>query len=222
MKPLRPLALLGGTFDPVHLGHLRAAWEASEALDADVRVVPLNIPPHRPAPIASPAQRLAMLRAALAGQHRLALDMRELARPGPSYTRDTLVSLRHDVGSLQPLVWLIGADAFAALATWHRWRELFELAHFGVLTRPGHIPPFPPELAEALAGREVAGARTLRESPAGGVLRIAITPLGISATRIRTLLREGREPRWLLPDAVLTDRALLAPYRQSQDSSPGV
>lgn len=222
MKPLRPLALLGGTFDPVHLGHLRAAWEASETLDADVRLVPLNVPPHRTAPVANPAQRLAMLQAALAGQDRLALDTRELARPGPSYTRDTLVSLRHEVGSLRPLVWLIGADAFAGLATWHRWRELFELAHFGVLTRPGHVPPFPPELVEVLTGREVAGAGNLCERPAGRVLRIAITPLEISATRIRTLLREGREPRWLLPDTVLAIPALLTPYRQPQDLPPGV
>ncbi|HET9835038.1 MAG TPA: nicotinate-nucleotide adenylyltransferase [Rhodanobacteraceae bacterium] len=209
---MRPLAILGGTFDPVHLGHLRAAWEASEALDAEVRLMPARVPPHRPAPVASAQQRVAMLRAALAGQDRLRLDTRELDRNGPSYTFDTLTALR-DEAAARPLVLLIGSDAFAGLPSWHRWRELFALAHFGVLSRPGHLPTLAPELAVETAGREVIGADALHASPAGRVLRIAITQLEISATRIRALLREGREPRWLLPDALFSDPALLAPYR---------
>ncbi|MGN6313757.1 MAG: nicotinate-nucleotide adenylyltransferase [Rhodanobacteraceae bacterium] len=209
---MRPLAILGGTFDPVHLGHLRAAWEASEALDAEVRLVPAHVPPHRPAPVASALQRVAMLRAALAGQDRLALDTRELDRNGPSYSFDTLAGLRGEVG-MRPLVLLIGSDAFAALPDWHRWRELFGLAHFGVLTRPGHLPSLPPELAAEMAQREVANADALRTTSNGRVLRIAITQLEISATRIRALLREGHEPRWLLPDALFADPALLEPYR---------
>lgn len=209
---MRPLAILGGTFDPVHLGHLRAAWEASEALDAEVRLVPAHVPPHRPAPVASAPQRVAILRAALAGQDRLALDTRELDRNGPSYTFDTLTALRREIGA-RPLVLLIGSDAFAALPTWHRWRELFDLAHIGVLTRPGHVPPLPVELAEAIGSREVADPSILRASAAGSVVRMAITQLEISATRIRALLREGREPRWLLPEVVLANPELLAPYR---------
>jgi nicotinate-nucleotide adenylyltransferase len=209
---MRPLAILGGTFDPVHLGHLRAAWEVSEALGAEVRLMPAHVPPHRPAPVASAQQRVALLRAALAGQDRLMLDTRELDRDGPSYTFDTLTALRAEIGA-RPLVLLIGSDAFAALPAWHRWRELFELAHFGVLTRPGHVPSLPPELAAEVARREVTGADVLRAHPNGCVLRIAITPLEISATRIRALLREGRDPRWLLPDALFADPALLAPYR---------
>jgi nicotinate-nucleotide adenylyltransferase len=210
---MRPLAILGGTFDPVHLGHLRAAWEAAEALDAEVRLVPAHVPPHRPAPTANPQQRVAILRASLAGQERVSLDMRELDREGPSYTVDTLASLRDEIGPQRPLALLLGADAFTLLPTWHRWRELFGLAHVGVLTRPGHVPPLPGELAEAIARRETKDAQALRASSAGRVLRIAITPLEISATKIRTLLREDREPRWLVPDAVLADPALLAPYR---------
>ena len=209
-----PLAILGGTFDPVHLGHLRAAWDAAEALDAEVRLIPANVPPHRPAPVASARQRAAMLRAALAGQDRLTLDTRELDRDGPSYTFDTLTSLRDEIGARRPLVLLIGADAFALLPTWHRWRELFDLAHIGVLTRPGHVPPLPDELSEAIASRETKDVQALRANAAGHVLRIAITPLEISATKIRALLREGREPRWLLPDALLADPELLALYRQ--------
>lgn len=209
---MSPLAILGGTFDPVHLGHLRAAWEASEALAAEVRLMPAHVPPHRPAPVASAQQRVAILRAALAGQDRLALDTRELDRNGPSYTFDTLSGLREEIGA-RPLVLLIGSDAFAALPTWHRWRELFDLAHFGVLTRPGHVPSLPLELATEMAQREVTGADALRATPTGRVLRIAITQLEISATRIRALLREGSEPRWLLPDALFADPGLLAPYR---------
>src|SRR5690242_9784521 len=212
MNRIQPLAILGGTFDPVHLGHLRAAWEASEALDAEVRLMPAHVPPHRPAPVASAQQRVAILRAALAGQGRLMLDTRELDRNGPSYTFDTLVSLRAEINE-RPLVLLIGSDAFAGLPSWHRWRELFGLAHFGVLTRPGHVPPLPPELTAETARREVLRADALCSNPHGHVVRIAITQLEISATRIRALLREGREPRWLLPEAVLASPELLAPYR---------
>jgi nicotinate-nucleotide adenylyltransferase len=213
MNHTLPLAILGGTFDPVHLGHLRAAWEAAEVLDAEARLVPANVPPHRSAPIANAQQRAAILRAALAGQERLKLDTRELDRDGPSYTFDTLGSLREEIGTQRPLVLLLGADAFALLPTWHRWRELFDLAHIGVLTRPGHVPPLPDELSEAIASREVQDAQALRASAAGRVLRIAITPLKISATKVRALLREGHEPRWLLPDGVLAHPELLAPYR---------
>jgi len=212
MTSIQPLAILGGTFDPVHLGHLRAAWEVAEALDAEVRLVPAHVPPHRPAPVASAGQRVAMLRAALAGQCRLSLDTRELDRAGPSYTVDTLISLRAEIGA-RPLVLLLGADAFAGLPGWHRWHELPDFAHIGVLTRPGHVPPLPTELAEAIASREVSDANALCASAAGCVLRIAITPLEISGTRIRALLRSGRQPRWLLPDALLADSTLLAAYR---------
>ncbi|MGB0135325.1 nicotinate-nicotinamide nucleotide adenylyltransferase, partial [Dokdonella sp.] len=125
----RPLAIFGGTFDPVHLGHLRVAWEASEFLNAEVRMMPANVPPHRPQPVASAEQRLAMLRAALVGQDRLVLDDRELRREGPSFTVDTLVELRREVGHERSIVMLVGADAWSGLANWNRWQELFGLAH---------------------------------------------------------------------------------------------
>lgn len=211
----RPLAIFGGTFDPVHIGHLRAAWEASEALDAEVRIVPAKTPPHRPQPVASANQRVAMLRAALAGQDRLLLDLRELEREGPSYTFDTLASLRAEIGSERPLVVLIGADAFAGLSEWHRWRELFDLAHMCVLTRPAQVPATPDALAAEVASRTVDAIASLRNDAAGCVLNMVVSALGISATRIRALLADGREPRWLVPQAVLDDPALLRPYRQS-------
>ena len=210
----RPLAIFGGTFDPIHIGHLRAAWEASEALDAEVRLVPAKIPPHRPQPVASAVERVRMLRAALAGQDRLQLDLRELDRAGLSYTFDTLTSLRAEAGNRRPLVLLIGADAFAGLSDWHRWRELFDLAHVCVLTRPAQIPAMPAALADEVASRKARDASALREEPAGKVLDMVVSALGISATRIRALLADGREPRWLVPDALLETPALLAPYRR--------
>jgi nicotinate-nucleotide adenylyltransferase len=209
MSHLRPLAILGGTFDPVHNGHLRAAWEAAEALDADVRMVPARTPPHRPPPIADAVGRVALLRAALAGQSRLVIDTRELDRDGPSYTVDTLASLRAEVGPDRPLVLLVGADAFAGLASWHLWRELFALAHIGVLTRPGGDHALPAELAAFVDGRRsprLAG-------PAGQVIDIAITPLDIAATVIREAFAAGNEPRYLMPETCFGDPALLEPYR---------
>lgn len=217
----RPLAIFGGTFDPVHNGHLRAAWEAGEALDADVFMVPAKVPPHRAQPVASAARRAAMLRAALAGQPRLRLDLRELERDGPSYTFDTLESVRAEIGVARPLVLLVGADAFAELSSWHRWRGLFDLAHVCVLTRPAQIPAMPAALAAAVAPRLTEDVATLRSTPAGCVLNMIVTSLGISATRIRALLAAGREPRWLVPDALLDDAALLGPYRGSGERGAG-
>jgi nicotinate-nucleotide adenylyltransferase len=133
---MKPLAIFGGTFDPIHIGHLSVAWEAAELLDAEVRLMPASVPPHRSSPTASAEQRVEMLRAALRGQSRLMLDTRELDRSGPSYTIDTLHELRREFGD-RPLVLLLGADAFAGLRSWHRWRELFDVTHIGMLNRPG-------------------------------------------------------------------------------------
>lgn len=210
---MRPLAIFGGTFDPVHVGHLRAAWEAAAALGADVSLVPAKVPPHRPQPVASAEQRAAMLHAALMGQQRLRLDLRELQRAGPSYTFDTLASLREEIGGVRSLVLLIGADAFAGLSSWYRWQELFGLAHMCVLTRPAQIPAMPEALAAEVAPRLVDTVERLCTEPSGRVLNMIVTSLGISATRIRDLLAAGAEPRWLVPDALLADPALLAPYR---------
>jgi nicotinate-nucleotide adenylyltransferase len=211
---VKPLAILGGTFDPVHNAHLRVAWEAAECLDAEVRLVPAQVPPHRDPPVADARVRAALLRAALAGQERLVLDTRELRREGPSYSVDTLEELRAEIGEARPLVLLVGADAFAGLPSWHRWKELFDLAHIGVLTRPGHeAGALPTELRTKIASRRCAGASMLHESAAGRVLSIPVTPLDVSATQVRALLAAGREPRWLVPDALFADPALLAAYR---------
>lgn len=209
---MKPLALFGGTFDPIHVGHLSVAWEASELLDAEVRLMPANVPPHRPPPTASAAQRVEMLRAALRGQSRLTLDTRELERSGPSYTIDTLEELRHEIGE-RPLVLLVGTDAFAGLRSWHRWRDLFRVAHIGVISRPGIDACIPAEVERAVAARRTDDPEVIRSQPPGKVIELAVTPLEVSATRIRELLAAGRDPRYLLPAGLFDDPALLAPYR---------
>ena len=209
---MKPLAIFGGTFDPVHLGHLSVAWEASELLDAEVRLMPAHVPPHRPAPTATPEQRVAMLQAALQGQNRLTLDTRELRRQGPSYTIDTLRELRGELGE-RPLVLLLGADAFAGLPSWQSWHELFDYAHIGVLNRPGIEAAWSVDLTLEILPRRVSDPTLLHASPAGKMIELAVTPLEISATRIRDLLAEGRDPRYLLPCGLFDDPSVLAPYR---------
>jgi nicotinate-nucleotide adenylyltransferase len=197
-----PVGLLGGTFDPVHLGHLRAALEVRAACGLDeVRLVPAGAPPHRAAPVAPAALRLRMLRAAVAGVPGLAVDDREVRRAGPSYTVDTLESLRGDEPG-RPLCLVLGADAFLGLATWRRWRDLLGLAHVVVIDRPGWELAARGELAGELAGRRVDGPAALRDPAGGAILVQSITPLAISSTAIRELVAGGGDPRFLVPEAV--------------------
>ncbi|WP_372715998.1 nicotinate-nucleotide adenylyltransferase [Immundisolibacter sp.] len=203
----RPVGILGGTFDPVHVGHLRAAIELKSALDlAEVRLIPARLPPHRPQPRAAAEHRLAMLRRAVRGVAGLRVDARELSRAGPSYTVDTLGELRQELGQ-RPICLLLGADAFAGLTGWHRWQALFELAHLVVMQRPlsagQAAPPLPAKLAQAIGGRLADSARALRGSCAGVVWRQALPPLDISATRVRALLGAGESARFLVADSCL-------------------
>lgn len=201
---MKPLAILGGTFDPVHVGHLRAAIEAREALGAEeIRLLPCALPPHREQPQVGADERLRMLDAAIAGLPGLRSDDRELRRNGPSYTHDTLVSLRAEIGAQRPLVLVLGADAFAGLPTWHRWRELNGLAHVAVLTRPDAHGLIDPRLEEMLASAGTAQAGDLRQAPHGRVLRLQIPPLPVSSTLVRERLRQRRSVRFLVPDSVL-------------------
>ena len=207
-----PLAILGGTFDPIHIGHLRVALEAADSLGAELRLLPASVPPHREQPVATTAQRVAILRAALTGQDRLQLDERELSRPGRSYTIDTLIELRSEIGLNRSLVLLLGRDAFLGLPNWHRWRELFDYAHIGVLSRPGHSPERPNELTAAVASRYIRASSLADHGAFGKVFDVAVSALEISATAIRQLLAQGGDPRYLVPDAVINDATLLGPY----------
>lgn len=197
-----PIGLLGGTFDPVHLGHLRPALEILEQVGLrEVRLLPGRVPPHRPAPRASAALRSAMVQRAVAAVPGLRVDTRELDRAGPSYTLDTLVSLRRELGAEQPLCWIVGMDSFLSLPRWHRWRELGEHAHFLVARRPGSETALPEALAQWLEPRR-SGAGELHRQPAGLVHFVDTTALAISSTRIRRRLALGRSARFLVPDTV--------------------
>jgi nicotinate-nucleotide adenylyltransferase len=203
----RPIGILGGTFDPVHVGHLRAALELKADLDlAEVRLVPARLPPHRSQAKASVEHRLAMLRQAVRGVAGLHVDARELRRAGPSYTVDTLGELRQELGQ-RPICLLLGADAFAGLPGWHRWQVLFELAHLVVMQRPpvaGQAPPqLPVVLAQAISGRLADSAQALRGPTAGLVWQQALPPLDISSTRVRALLRAGKSARFLVTEGCL-------------------
>jgi nicotinate-nucleotide adenylyltransferase len=213
LPPGAPLGIFGGTFDPVHLGHLRLAEEAADSLGlARVRWIPAGQPAHRSVerkpPLASPKQRLDMVRLAIADNARFELDAAEVHATAPSYTVPTLERLRaaDACGARRPLVLLVGADAFAGLPQWHRWTSLLSLAHIAVAHRPGFpidAGSLPPALAELFRQRRGASPGALREAPAGCIVTFAMTQLDISATQIRTLLANGRSARYLLPEAVI-------------------
>lgn len=205
-KVLEPLGVFGGTFDPVHFGHLRLAEEARELLGlAGILWVPAGQPSHRGEPRVAAARRLDMVRLAIAGNPHFHVDAGEVEAGQPSYTVPTLERLRNIYGREQSLVLLVGADAFAGLPAWHRWREIFDLAHVGVAHRPGFPvleDSLPGELAGEFRRRRVEPA-VFRQQAAGGIASFAMTQLAISATQIRKLLMNGFSSRYLLPAAVL-------------------
>lgn len=202
-----PLGILGGTFDPVHYGHLRLAEEARRELGlTEVRWIPAGRPPHRDPPRASAAQRLAMVRLAILGNPGFSLDDEEVASAAPSYSVTTLERLRAQVGPQRPLLLLLGADAFLALHTWHRWRELFGLAHLAVATRPNYSlagGTMEPSLADEFHARQSPSGAAIAEIPAGRIVPFGITALDISATTLRAEVEAGQSVRYLLPDPVL-------------------
>lgn len=198
------IGLLGGTFDPIHYGHLRVALEIRDALGLkEVRFLPCRQPPHREVPGVDPETRAALVALAIAGTEGFVLDRRELERDGPSYSYDTLRSLREEFGHQRPLCLILGADAFAGLPSWHRVEALLELTHVIVARRPGEEPVMSKALAELIQGRTTDQVADLRASAGGRVIWVEVTQLDISATAIRELLRCGGDPRFLIPDAVL-------------------
>jgi nicotinate-nucleotide adenylyltransferase len=200
---VRPIGVFGGMFDPIHLGHLRPVLETCDALDLrEVRFVPCGAPPHRAPPRAPAALRRKLVAAALVGEPRFVLDARELDRPGPHYTVDTLASLRAEVGPRLALVLLLGADAFASLDRWHRWRELFDLAHLAVLLRPGAALPEGGAVGAALDERRILDPAAVAAKPAGSIWVQPVTPLPISSSALRADLERGANVRYLVPDAV--------------------
>lgn len=196
------VGILGGTFDPIHFGHLRSAVEVREYLGLDeLRLVPNATPPHRDVPGATAQQRLEMVCLATEADDQLLVDDCELRRERPSYTVETLEALREELGPEAGLFLIVGWDAFSSLPSWYRWESLLELASLVVLQRPEQDQELPEVLKDLLAARSVGDASAMLATH-GEILCLAQTPLAISATHIRSLIMAGRSPRFLLPDSV--------------------
>lgn len=203
MNLARMIGIFGGTFDPVHFGHLRAADEAREALSLDdLRLLPAGQPPHRSHTFASAGHRLAMLGLALEGQTGLRADDREVRRSGCSYMVDTLAEIRREEGDV-PLLLMIGQDAANSLDSWHEWRSLFDLAHIVVMRRPDSRHEYSEALTRQVQGRLTTDPGRLRESVSGLVLPLEVTQLAISSSFIREKIRSGRSARFLTPESVI-------------------
>ncbi|MFC4259401.1 nicotinate-nucleotide adenylyltransferase [Marinobacter lacisalsi] len=196
----------GGTFDPVHNGHLRVAIELMERLEVDcIHLMPCHIPPHRGAPGGSSGDRLDLLNLSVADEPGLRVDGRELMRGGSSYTADTLRQLRQELGPDKPVAIVLGTDAFSSFDRWEEWEQIPELAHIILVRRPQSelAPGSVPE--RLLAEHRVESVRDLKATPAGGIYEIAPPMLDISATGVRERLEQGRSIRFLVPDAVVTE-----------------
>lgn len=203
---MRLIGILGGTFNPIHFGHLRMAQELAEALHFDeVRFIPSANPPHKTAPEVSAEQRAAMVQLAIAGNPIFKLDSRELARTGASYTIDTLISLREELGNDTSLCLIMGSDAFVKLETWHRWQELINFCHIILVQRPQLKPnaALPSDLEAFLQDHYSENADDLFTKNAGFIHMQAITPLAISSTTIREMIKTEKSTTYLLPDNVL-------------------
>lgn len=213
---MNPIGIFGGTFDPIHYGHLRTAFELVEALRlTELRFMLCGVPPHREAPVASAEDRLAMVRAATEAQHGFVVDDREIQREGPSYSVDTLSELRAEFPD-RSLCLIVGMDVFLSLPKWYQWREILHLAHVVVAHRPGWRAPGLGPLGELLADRGTARVGELHDSLAGSIFIHAVTQLEISSSGIRTLVAGGADPRFLMPDAV---RQLIADTGCYSDST---
>lgn len=198
-----PLAIFGGTFDPVHYAHLKCAEQARRILGLKkLFLLPAGDPPHKTTPFTTAAQRLDMLRLAQAEYPNLDIDEREIRRDGPSYMVDTLCELRA-VYPGRPLLLLIGQDALNFLHTWHQWRQLFALTHIITFPRPGIVPDYVPELATEVKRGYCTDPEALAGSAAGKVLHLDLELIDISATAIQECIRRGDSPRGMSPAPVL-------------------
>jgi len=202
---VRPIGIFGGTFDPIHYGHLRSAFELLQALElAEVRFVPCGDPPHRGITYADSAQRYRLVELAIADQDGFAADDRELRRSGRSYTVDTLEEMRKEFPD-RPLGLIIGMDAFLGLTSWHRWEDILGLAHIVVAHRPGWKAPDIGVLGDLIAEHGTHRVADLHAARHGRIHIHAVTQLEIASTEIRALVAAGRDPRFLMPDAVCNE-----------------
>jgi nicotinate-nucleotide adenylyltransferase len=206
----KSIGILGGTFDPIHLGHLRLAEEMREHFGlSEVRFVPAGDPyqkTRKSRQIVAAEHRLAMMKIAIASNPHFVADDREMHREGPSYSLDTLADLRTHTGPDASIIWLMGSDTFLGMPTWHRWHELFEFAHIGIAERAGNTSwrnAMAVPLLDQFEHRVTADPAELRATPAGRIAIVSMTALDISSTAVRTQLQAGKSPRYLVPDPIL-------------------
>lgn len=196
------IGLLGGTFDPIHFGHLRTALELHQALDlAEVRIIPCYQPVHRKLPLASPEQRLEMVSCAISEEPALTLDNCEIERKKPSYSIETLEILRKKFPAT-PLCLIMGIDAFLGFPSWHRYEEILTLAHLVIAHRPQYNIPSSGIITLLLKERLKHNPVAIHEHLSGHIILHPVTPLEISATDIRKQIATGKNPRYLLPNSV--------------------
>lgn len=203
---MQTIGLLGGTFNPIHFGHLRMAQELAESLSLDeVQFIPSANPPHKPPPQVSAENRAAMVKLAIADNPKFQFDGRELLRTSASYTLDTLEDLRKELGNDTSLVLIMGSDAFTKFNTWHRWQEIIGLCHIALVQRPVSSikEPLSNDLQTFLHNHYTEHVQDLHEVSAGLVTMQAITPLEISSTAIRNALQNKHSARYLMADSVL-------------------
>ena len=215
MSSNNAIGILGGTFDPIHLGHLRLAEEMREHFGlSEVRFIAAGDPYQKTRPLGNAprrqvvpaAHRLAMMKIAIASNPHFVADDREMHRDGPSYSLDTLTDLRAHAGPEAPLIWLMGSDTFLGMPTWHRWQELFEFAHIGIAERAGNTSwrnAMAVPLLDQFEHRVTAAPADLSAAPAGRIAIVSMTALDISSTAVRTQLQSGKSPRYLVPDPIL-------------------
>lgn len=198
------VGILGGTFDPIHNGHLRLGWEAKMQLGLDeVRLIPCHIPPHRNTPHSNSEHRLAMAKQACENVPGFVVDDWEIKRTTPSYSVETLTYLRQQVGDSTPLIFLMGMDAFCQFSHWHEWEQILNLAHLWVAHRPGsHTPSKDSDEFELLQALHVESPQGLLRQPAGLIHVYNTTALDISSTQLRNDIERGQDPRFLIPDSV--------------------
>jgi nicotinate-nucleotide adenylyltransferase len=199
---MNPMGIFGGTFDPIHYGHLRTAVELQQALRLrEIRFLPAGNPPHRQQPVASAELRLRMVRAAVEGHRGFVVDDREVRKAGPSYSVETLAELRKEFPD-RSICLIVGMDAFLSLPKWHQWQELLLLSHLVVAHRPGWRAPASGPLGELLVDHGTGRIADLHDSPNGHIYIHAVTQLEISSTELRLLIASQRDPRFLMPDSV--------------------
>jgi nicotinate-nucleotide adenylyltransferase len=203
------IGLSGGTFNPIHFGHLRMAQELAERLQLNqVRFIPAASPPHKARLEVSAEHRAAMVGLAIASNPLFSLDQRELGRAGASYTIDTLLSLRAELGEEVSLVLLLGSDAFSQFNHWHRWQEIIQLCHIALAQRPGaanslETDGLPKALETLLVNHYSEHSADLHSCAAGFITMQPVTALDISSTAIRAALQQKRSTRYLMPDSVI-------------------